>query len=446
MLRLDISRVKKAVTEEELNSLIPDLRRAHETLINKEGPGSEYTGWLELPEKTDKDELSRLKAAADKIRRGSSVLVVIGIGGSYLGARAAIEFIKGGFYNSGATSPEIYFLGNGLSTDYYNEIIRIIGDRDFSVNVISKSGGTTEPAVAFRLFKSLIEEKYGKEDARTRIFATTDARRGALKTLADAEGYECFVIPDDIGGRYSVLTPVGLLPMLAAGIDADRVLGGARTMMTRLVCEKSLKSAAWRYAGIRNALYNTGKNIELLTYFEPRFRFAAEWWKQLFGESEGKENKGIFPASAEFTADLHSLGQYIQQGERTLFETIVNFRAEKEDVIIPHMRDDFDGLNYLSGKSISYINDKAYAGTALAHEDGGVPNLTIELSGANEECFGELVYFFEFSCALSGYMLGVNPFNQPGVEEYKRNMFALLDKPGFGELAGKLRERLDGNK
>ena len=415
--------------------MLPRLSKAHDTLVDGTGAGSDFLGWLRLPAEIDKEELARVKKCAEKIKSDSDVLVVIGIGGSYLGARAAIEFINGTTYNqrTGGT-PEVYFAGNNLSTDYLNEIIEIIGDRDFSINVISKSGSTTEPAVAFRLFKDMIEKKYGKEGAKSRIYATTDKARGALKNLATNEGYETFVIPDNVGGRYSVLTPVGLLPMAVAGIDIDAALSGAYKAMEKLVSVKDLTNPAWLYAGARNVMYEKGKKVEILACFEPKFKYMAEWWKQLYGESEGKDSVGIFPASVELTADLHSMGQYIQQGERMLQETFVSIGSPKSDILVPENAEDFDGLNYLAGKSVDFVNGNAYNGTAIAHEDGGVPNMCISVPDSGAESFGYMVYFFEFACGLSGYTLGVNPFDQPGVEAYKKNMFALLGKPGYEDL------------
>ncbi len=442
MINVDITRTKSLVTESELNSIAPRLSAAHDTLLSGSGAGSDFLGWLRLPDEIDREELARVKKCAEKIRNDSDVLVVIGIGGSYLGARAAIEFIKGNTYNQRTGgSPEVYFAGNNLSTDYLNEIIEIIGDRDFSVNVISKSGSTTEPAVAFRLFKNLIEKKYGKEEAKHRIYATTDKCRGALKNLATNEGYETFVVPDNIGGRYSVLTAVGLLPMAVAGIDIDAALLGAKKAMDKLTVTKDFSNPAWTYVGARNVMYEKGKKIEILACFEPKFKYMAEWWKQLYGESEGKDNVGIFPASVEFTADLHSMGQYIQQGERILMETVVSLGKPASDITVPENPEDFDGLNYLAGKSVDFVNENAYKGTAIAHEDGGVPNMCISLSGSDAENFGYMVYFFEFACGLSGYTLGVNPFDQPGVEAYKKNMFALLGKPGYEDLLKEISEK-----
>ncbi len=436
MININIDKTRKFASDSELESIKSELCIAHEKLLNGSGEGSDFLGWVKLPEEIDVEEFVRIKKCAEKIRSDSDVLVVIGIGGSYLGARAAIEFVKGNFCNQRATgNPEVYFVGNNLGTDYLNEIIDIIGDRDFSINVISKSGSTTEPAVAFRLFKDIIEKKYGKEEAKKRIYATTDKCRGALKTLATNEGYETFVVPDNIGGRYSVLTAVGLLPMAVAGIDVDAAILGAKKAMDELTKTRDFTNPAWVYAGVRNILYRKGKKVEILACFEPKFKYMAEWWKQLYGESEGKENVGIFPASVEFTADLHSMGQYIQQGERMLMETFVSIGKPKCDIIVPENPEDFDGLNYLAGKSVDYVNQNAYLGTAIAHEDGGVPNMLIELSGSDAENFGYMVYFFEFACGLSGYILGVNPFDQPGVEAYKKNMFALLGKPGYEELS-----------
>ena len=420
------------------------LARAHEWLQNASGRGNDFTGWVNLPRDYDKEEYARIKAAAKKIQSDSKALVVIGIGGSYLGARSAIELLCSNNYNLiKKNTPNIYFAGNGLSGDAMQEIVDLLGDDDFSINVISKSGTTTEPAVAFRFFKALIEKKYGKEEAAKRIYATTDKARGALKSLADAEGYETFVVPDDVGGRYSVLTAVGLLPIAVAGIDLDEVMRGAADMME--TCRKADFEAnpAWQYATARTDLYAQGKKIEILAGYEPRFRFFAEWWKQLYGESEGKENKGIFPASVEFTADLHSMGQYIQEGERHLFETVVRFGKSKNTITVPYDEADGDGLNFLAGKDMDFIATQAMDGTLLAHVEGGVPNLIVRAGENNAYTYGELVYFFEYSCGLSGYMLDVNPFDQPGVEAYKKNMFALLGKPGYEELGETLRAKLN---
>ena len=427
----------------DLNAFAKKLGDAHDMLINKTGLGNDFTGWVTLPMDYDRDEFARVKAAAEKIKANSDVLVVIGIGGSYLGARAAIEFLKSPYYNmKKKDTPDIYFVGNNISPDYLTEIVELIGDRDFSINVISKSGTTTEPAIAFRIFKDLIEKKYGKDGARERIFATTDKARGALKTLSDAEGYETFVIPDDVGGRYSVLTPVGLLPIAVCGADIDKIMAGAADEMKAMLDTKSFENPAWQYAAARNVLYSNGKHIEVLACFEPRFRFMSEWWKQLYGESEGKNGKGIFPASVEFSADLHSMGQYIQEGERTLFETMVTIAKSERLCPIGATEDNLDGLNFLAGKDLRFVNDQAILGTVLAHVDGGVPNIEIALPDVSDYTFGALVVFFEFACGLSGYVLGVNPFDQPGVEAYKKNMFALLDKPGYSELRETLLARL----
>ncbi len=435
MITINVQRIANTVSKEEFDSILPRLERAHDTLMKKSGEGSDFLGWIDLPDNIDESELARVKKIADKIKSDSEVLLVIGIGGSYLGARAAIEFVKGRFANQHAKGvPEIYFVGNNLSSDYINEIVDILGDRDFSINVISKSGTTTEPAVAFRVFKDIAEKKYGKEGAKKRIYVTTDKTRGALKALADNEGYETFVIPDDVGGRYSVLTPVGLLPMSAAGIDIDAVISGSKKAKMEILNKKSFENPAWVYAGARNLMYEKGKKIEVLSCFDPKFRYMAEWWKQLFGESEGKNGVGIFPASVELTTDLHSMGQYIQDGERILQETFVSIGKHQKDIVVPESDNDFDGLNYLAGKTIGFINGNAHLGTSVAHEAGGVPNMCIEISDSTEESFGYMVYFFEFACGLSGYVLGVNPFDQPGVEAYKKNMFALLGKTGYEEL------------
>lgn len=441
MLKLDLSKASPFLPQDYVTSRQARLEKAASMLSSHSGPGGEFTGWVDLPRDYDKEEFARIKAAARKIQQQSQVLVVIGIGGSYLGARAVIELLASPNYNlKKKDTPDIYFAGNGLSTDSLLELIALIGHRDFSVNVISKSGTTTEPAVAFRIFKAMLEEKYGKEGARGRIYATTDARRGALKGLADAEGYEEFVVPDAVGGRYSVLTAVGLLPIAAAGIDIDALMGGARLAMEELSAGGP-ENPAWQYAAARHGLYQAGKKVELLACYEPPFRFFAEWWKQLYGESEGKEGKGLFPASVEFTADLHSMGQYIQEGERLMFETVVKF-APKGQFIIPNDPDNVDGLNFLSGKPLSFVAEQAMRGTILAHVDGGVPNVLIELPAIGEDTVGYLIYFFEYVCGLSGHLLEVNPFDQPGVEAYKKNMFALLGKPGYEDLKAQLETRL----
>ena len=441
MIKLDLSKLEGFLPQDYLEQRREGLERAADMLAHHNGPGGDFTGWVTLPRDYDKEEFARIKAAAEKIRRQSQVLVVIGIGGSYLGARAVIELLASPNYNlKQKDTPDIYFAGNGLSTDALLELIALIGERDFSVNVISKSGTTTEPAVAFRIFREMLERKYGREGARERIYATTDKARGALKGLADEEGYEEFVVPDDVGGRYSVLTAVGLLPIAAAGLDIDRLMAGAQRAMEALSAP-GLDNPAWQYAAARNALYDGGKKVELLACYEPSFRFFSEWWKQLYGESEGKEHKGLFPASVEFTADLHSMGQYIQQGERLMFETVVKF-APKGEFIIPDDPANVDGLNFLAGKSLAFVAEQAMRGTILAHVDGGVPNILLELPAIGEDTVGELIYFFEYVCGLSGYLLQVNPFDQPGVEAYKKNMFALLGKPGYEQLRESLEQRL----
>ena len=441
MIKLDLSKLEGFLPQDYLEQRCEGLERAADMLAHHNGPGGDFTGWVTLPRDYDKEEFARIKAAAKKIQQQSQVLVVIGIGGSYLGARAVIELLASPNYNlKQKNTPDIYFAGNGLSTDALLELIALIGERDFSVNVISKSGTTTEPAVAFRIFREMLERKYGREGARERIYATTDKARGALKGLADQEGYEEFVVPDDVGGRYSVLTAVGLLPIAAAGLDIDQLMAGAQRAMEALSAP-DLDNPAWQYAAARNALYESGKKVELLACYEPSFRFFSEWWKQLYGESEGKENKGLFPASVEFTADLHSMGQYIQQGERLMFETVVKF-APKGEFIIPNDPANVDGLNFLSGKPLAFVAEQAMRGTILAHVDGGVPNILLELPAIGEDTVGELIYFFEYVCGLSGYLLKVNPFDQPGVEAYKKNMFALLGKPGYEQLRESLEQRL----
>ena len=441
MLKLDLSKLKGFIPETYLSDRQGALTKAADMLANHNGPGGDFTGWVYLPRDYDKEEFARIQAAAKKIQQQSQVLVVIGIGGSYLGARAVIDLLASPNYNlKKKDTPDILFAGNGLSTDALLETIALIGDRDFSVNVISKSGTTTEPAVAFRIFKGLLEQKYGKEGARERIYATTDKARGALKGLADKEGYEEFVVPDEVGGRYSVLTAVGLLPIAVAGIDIAELMGGAAQAMNDLSVG-GLENPAWQYAAARHALYQGGKKVELLACYEPCFRFFSEWWKQLYGESEGKDGKGLFPASVEFTADLHSMGQYIQEGERLMFETVVQF-APKGEFIIPNDPENVDGLNFLSGKSMAFVAQQAMRAVILAHVDGGVPNVRIEMPALSARTAGYLIYFFEYVCGLSGYLLEVNPFNQPGVEAYKVNMYALLGKPGYEEQKKALEARL----
>ena len=442
MFKLDITNLSPFLPEGWMERRVPALERARGLLETGSGLGGEYTGWVHLPRDYDKAEFARIQAAAQKIRSDSQALVVIGIGGSYLGARAVVELLNSPNYNLCAKDgPDIYFAGNGLSTDALLEVIGLVKDRDFSVNVISKSGTTTEPAVAFRIFKALLEQKYGRDGARGRIYATTDARKGALKGLADSEGYEEFVVPDAVGGRYSVLTAVGLLPIACAGVDIAALMGGAAKAMEALAAP-GLANPAWQYAASRHALYESGKKVELLACYEPSFRFFGEWWKQLFGESEGKDGKGLFPASVEFTADLHSMGQFIQQGERVMFETVVGFDRPRGAIAIPDDPDNVDGLNFLSGKDLEFVNRQAMRGVTLAHVDGGVPNIALSVPARDAESVGALIYFFEYACGLSGYLLEVNPFDQPGVEAYKNNMYALLGKPGYEVKKAELEARL----
>ena len=443
MIKVDLSSISNFVSEDALKAMAPRVAAAHQTLESGSGAGNDFLGWRELPVNYDKEEFARIKKAAAKIQSDSQALVVIGIGGSYLGARAVIDLIQSPNYNlKKKDTPDIFFAGNTLSTDAVLEVLELVGDRDFSINVISKSGTTTEPAVAFRIFKAALEKKYGKEEARGRIYATTDAHKGALKGLADAEGYEEFVVPDDVGGRYSVLTAVGLLPIAVAGIDIDELMAGAAEAMTAFGADKSMENPVWKYVAARNCLYEGGKKVELLACFEPSFRFMSEWWKQLYGESEGKDGKGLFPASVEFTADLHSMGQYIQEGERVMFETVVRYDKPHGQVVIGEDADNVDGLNFLAGKDLHFVCEQAMRGTRLAHVDGGVPNILIETDTISARSTGELIYFFELACGISGDVLGVNPFNQPGVEAYKKNMFALLDKPGYSDLRADLLARL----
>ena len=444
MLHVDLSNALPFLPADWMSSRAAGLEKARAMLEAGNGPGGEFTGWVRLPHDYDHEEYDRIQAAARRIRSDSEALVVIGIGGSYLGARAVIEALTSPNYNlTGKTGPAIYFAGNGLSTDALLETIDLVKDKDFSVNVISKSGTTTEPAVAFRVFKALLEEKYGKEGARKRIYATTDAHKGALKGLADAEGYETFVVPDAVGGRYSVLTAVGLLPIAAAGIDTEALLAGAREGMHQFFYEGGEDNPAWQYAAARHALYTAGKSVEVLAAYEPSMRFFTEWWKQLYGESEGKQGRGLFPASVEFTADLHSMGQYIQQGQRLMFETVLRFDQTLGSLDIPDDPDNVDGLNFLSGRPLSFVAEQALRGTLLAHVDGGVPNILVELPRRNPYNLGMLIYFFEYACGLSGYLLEVNPFDQPGVEAYKKNMFALLGKPGYEDQRAALEARLE---
>lgn len=434
------------LSERELQALAPEVELAHECLHNRTGLGSDFLGWIDLPKDYDREEFDRVREAALRIQGDSEVFVVIGIGGSYLGARAAIEMLSHSFYNllphKERQTPQVFFVGHAISGTYLTELLEIIGDRDFSVNVISKSGTTTEPAIAFRVFRELLEKRYGRDGARQRIYATTDKERGALKTLADAEGYECFVIPDDVGGRYSVLTPVGLLPMAVAGIDIEAVMAGASDARNWYGVPNLEMNDAYQYAAARNVLYRKGKVTEILVNYEPSLQYFNEWWKQLFGESEGKDQRGIFPASVNFTTDLHSMGQFIQDGMRNIFETVLWVQESRHEFMIKKDQADLDGLNFLAGQTMDYVNYQAFRGTILAHTDGGVPNLIVEIPELTPYYFGALVYFFEKACAVSGYLLGVNPFDQPGVEEYKTNMFALLGKPGFEEQRKQIEKRL----
>ncbi len=442
----DYSKAASFISEEEISYMQGLAEAAKETLTSKSGAGNDFLGWIDLPVAYDKDEFSRIKKAAEKIQSDSDVLLVIGIGGSYLGARAAVEFLRHGFYNNISKeqrkAPEIYYVGNSISASYVKGLMDVIGERDFSVNVISKSGTTTEPAIAFRIFKKMLEQKYGKEEAAKRIYATTDKARGALKSLSDEEGYETFVVPDDVGGRFSVLTAVGLLPIAASGADLDKLMEGAAEGR-RLALEQGFAdNDAMRYAAIRNILLRKGKAVEVLANYEPSLHYVSEWWKQLYGESEGKDQKGIFPASVDLTTDLHSMGQFIQDGSRIMFETVLNVEKSRECVLIEEEPVDLDGLNYLAGRDMDFVNKSAMNGTILAHTDGNVPNLMVKIPEQNEFYLGELFYFFEFACGISGYLLGVNPFNQPGVESYKKNMFALLGKPGYEGAREELMKRL----
>lgn len=431
------------VSDEEIYSYQDKITAAHNALHNGTGAGNDFIGWVDLPVNYDKDEFARIKNAAEKIQSNSEILIVIGIGGSYLGARAAIEFVKSQNYNDlRKGTPAIYFAGNSISSSYLSELVALCEGKDFSVNVISKSGTTTEPAIAFRVFRELLIEKYGKEEAKERIFVTTDKARGTLKAFADREGYETFVVPDEVGGRYSVLTAVGLLPIAAAGIDIDALMNGAAKAREALIETDIDKNDCYKYVAIRNALYAQGKSTEMYVSYEPSFTMMNEWIKQLFGESEGKEGKGLFPTSAIFSTDLHSLGQYIQEGERIMFETVINFEKARTEFIIKEDEENVDGLNFLAGKSMSFVNRKAFEGTILAHNDGGVPNIVLNVEKMDEENLGYLIYFLEKACAISGYVLGVNPFDQPGVESYKKNMFALLGKPGYEAEKAALEERL----
>ncbi len=441
-VKLNTKYIDKFVQSEELTSVFTQVQLAHELLHGRQGSGSDFLGWLDLPVNYDKSEFDRIKKAAQKIKKDSDVLIVIGIGGSYLGARAVIEAVKGTLYNNICKdTPQIYYVGNSISPSYLNDVIKACEGKDVSVNIISKSGTTTEPAVAFRVFKKLLEDKYGAEQAKKRIYATTDKAKGTLKELADAQGYETFVVPDDVGGRFSVLTAVGLLPIAVAGCNIDELMAGAaqaRDMFAN--CNKN--NDCYKYAALRNILYRKGKTVELLACYEPNFTMMNEWYKQLFGESEGKDQKGLFPASVIFSTDLHSMGQFVQDGARIMFETVVDIKKSMNDFYIESSKDNFDGLDFLANQNMSVVNTKAMQGTILAHTDGGVPNLVIEMEQLDEKNLGQLIYFFEKACAISGYLLCVNPFNQPGVESYKKNMFALLGKPGFEELKNELEAKL----
>ncbi|MBR7071323.1 MAG: glucose-6-phosphate isomerase [Clostridia bacterium] len=442
-LKFTDSYAKPFIRENDLIGLRPQIDAAHQMLRDRNGLGNDFLGWIDLPVNYDKEEFARIKTAAEKIRQDTDVLIVIGIGGSYLGARAAIEFLKGPYYNALTDgAPEIYFAGNSISGSNLSDLLKICEGKRVSVNVISKSGTTTEPAVAFRVFRRYLEERYGEQEAASRIYCTTDKARGTLKQLADEKGYQTFVVPDDVGGRFSVLTAVGLLPIAAAGADIQKLMDGAAAAREDYDIPDLEKNPCYAYAAYRNAFYRKGKAVELLVSYEPRFTMMSEWFKQLYGESEGKDHKGLFPASVTFSTDLHSMGQYIQDGSRMLFETVVTIGDNGSDVIIEAEESNGDGLNFLAGKPMSFVNEKAFEGTVLAHTDGGVPNLVIQIDRADEENLGRLIYFFEKACAVSGYLLGVNPFDQPGVESYKKNMFALLGKPGYEAQKAALEARL----
>ncbi|HIQ97639.1 MAG TPA: glucose-6-phosphate isomerase [Candidatus Limivivens merdigallinarum] len=442
----DYSKAMKFIGENEIESMKPIVAEAKKTLVSKTGAGNDFLGWIDLPVDYDKEEFARIEKAAEKIKGDSDVLLVIGIGGSYLGARAAIEFLRHSFYNNlpkeVRKTPEIYFVGNSISSTYLTHLIELVGDRDFSINIISKSGTTTEPAIAFRIFKEMAEKKYGKEEAAKRIYATTDKAKGALKHLSDEEGYETFVVPDDVGGRFSVLTAVGLLPIAVSGADIRKLMEGAASGRDKALNLEFEENDALQYAAVRNILLRKGKTTEILANYEPSLHYVSEWWKQLYGESEGKDQKGIFPASVDLTTDLHSMGQFIQDGARIMFETVLNVEEPKCHLTIGEEPVDLDGLNYLAGKTVDFVNKSAMNGTILAHTDGSVPNLMVKIPCQDEFFLGELFYFFEFACGVSGYVLGVNPFNQPGVESYKKNMFALLGKPGYEKEREELLKRL----
>lgn len=445
-IKFDYSKASPFVAQHEIDNLAPAVKLAHEQLHNGTGAGADYLGWIRLPFEYDKQEFARIRQAAGRIRSDSDALVVIGIGGSYLGARAAIEMLQHSFHNAlpqdRRQSPQIFYAGNNISSTYVAHLLQALEGKDWSINVISKSGTTTEPAIAFRIFRDALERKYGIEAARKRIYATTDKARGALKVLATEEGYESFVIPDDVGGRYSVLTAVGLLPIAAAGIDIDAMLQGAQDAATAYDNPNLGENEAYQYAAVRNALYRKGKTIEILVNYEPGLHYVAEWWKQLYGESEGKDFKGIFPAAVDFSTDLHSMGQFVQEGSRIIFETVLQVGEVADQIAIESTKDDLDGLNFLAGKTLDFVNKRAFEGTLLAHTDGYVPNLIVNLPDLTPYTFGNMVYFFEIACGISGYLLGVNPFDQPGVEAYKKNMFALLGKPGFEAQKKALEARL----
>ena len=445
-ITFDYSKASAFVSDHEVEYMKKLAMDAKELLVSKKGQGNDFLGWIDLPVQYDKEEFARIQKAAAKIQSDSEVLLVIGIGGSYLGARAAIEFLRHGFYNMVSKevrkTPEIYFVGNSISSTYLKNLVDVIGDRDFSINMISKSGTTTEPAIAFRVLKEMMEKKYGKEEAAKRIYATTDRQKGALKGLATEEGYETFVVPDDIGGRFSVLTAVGLLPIAVSGADISLLMQGAASGRELALNKAFEENDSLKYAAVRNILLRKGKGIEILCNYEPSIHYVSEWWKQLFGESEGKDQKGIFPASVDLTTDLHSMGQFIQDGARTMFETVINVEESRETITIEQEPTDLDGLNYLSGKTVDFVNKSAMNGTILAHTDGQVPNLMVKVPKMDEFNLGQLFYFFEFACGVSGYILGVNPFNQPGVESYKKNMFALLGKPGYEAQREELLKRL----
>ena len=445
-ISLDLSKVAPYLKENEITYMEEMVKTAHEKLHNGTGAGSDFLGWVDLPVNYDKEEFARIKNSAAKIKSDSDVLIVIGIGGSYLGARAAIEMLTNNFHNAldkdQRKAPKIFYVGNNISSTYMTELLQAIEGKDVSLNVISKSGTTTEPAIAFRILKSYVEKKYGVEEARKRIYATTDKAKGALKTLADSEGYETFVVPDDVGGRFSVLTAVGLLPIAVAGISIDEMMQGAADAREAYATPDLKNNDCYKYAAMRNALYNKGKDVEILVNYEPGLHYFNEWWKQLFGESEGKDQKGIFPAAVDFSTDLHSMGQFIQEGKRIMFETVLNVEKAKREIKIEKAEGDLDGLNFLAGKTIDFVNKQAFNGTLLAHNDGGVPNMVVNIPELSPYYFGYMVYFFEKACAISGYILGVNPFDQPGVEAYKKNMFALLGKPGYEELKAELEAKL----